>query len=89
MEKARQDAARKYSQPLIYMPTTAPFICDTCDCHVFHQYTMRIVGAIVEWINAAFIGQRAFLVPFIIQFPLHSQKKAYKDVRIQRGRFSL
>jgi UDP-2-acetamido-2-deoxy-ribo-hexuluronate aminotransferase len=21
----------------------APTICDVCDCHVFHQYTLRII----------------------------------------------
>jgi dTDP-4-amino-4,6-dideoxygalactose transaminase len=23
----------------------APSICDICDCHVFHQYTLRIIDA--------------------------------------------
>ena len=43
--KARQDAARKYSEilgknPNIWVPT----ICESCDCHVFHQYVIRIMN---------------------------------------------
>jgi dTDP-4-amino-4,6-dideoxygalactose transaminase len=43
--KARQDAARKYSAALKKQNIIAPSICDICDCHVFHQYTLRILDA--------------------------------------------
>ena len=43
--KARQDAARKYSLALsVNSNIWAPFICETCDCHVFHQYVIRIMN---------------------------------------------
>jgi dTDP-4-amino-4,6-dideoxygalactose transaminase len=44
--KARQDASRKYSAAFEgHKNIIAPSICDICDCHVFHQYTLRIVDA--------------------------------------------
>jgi hypothetical protein len=42
--RARQDASRKYSAAFEgHKNIVAPSICDICDCHVFHQYTLRIV----------------------------------------------
>jgi hypothetical protein len=41
--RARQDASRKYSAAFEGHKNIAPSICDICDCHVFHQYTLRIV----------------------------------------------
>ena len=47
----RRNAARKYTQAFagidnIMTPSGSckdeTSICDTCDCHVFHQYTLRI-----------------------------------------------
>ena len=51
--KARQNAARKYNAAFkaienITTPKTVngcDGICNDCDCHVFHQYTLRIQGA--------------------------------------------
>ncbi|NNM19129.1 MAG: DegT/DnrJ/EryC1/StrS family aminotransferase, partial [Croceitalea sp.] len=49
----RRDAARKYtaafaSEENIITPTgfcdAGNSICDTCDCHVFHQYTLRVLN---------------------------------------------
>ena len=48
--KARRNAARKYNEafknhPKITTPsglTACDGICDTCDCHVFHQYTLNL-----------------------------------------------
>ena len=43
---ARQNAARKYTAALDgHKNIIAPSICDICDCHVFHQYTLRIIDA--------------------------------------------
>ncbi|WMW78171.1 DegT/DnrJ/EryC1/StrS family aminotransferase [Flavobacterium sp. 20NA77.7] len=84
--KARQDAARKYSLALglnanIWVPT----ICEACDCHVFHQYVIRILN-----------GKRDGLldhlqvkgIPCAIYYPipLHSQK-AYADTRYKEEDF--
>lgn len=83
----RRDAARYYNaafggHPLLTVPKTmrgCEGICDTCDCHVFHQYTLKVGGskrnALAEYLGAAGI-------PFGIYYPipLHRQK-AYADER--------
>jgi len=63
--KARQNAARKYNTAFkdITGITTPKLsagcdngICDACDCHVFHQYTLKVDGvdrdALVAHLNA-------------------------------------
>jgi dTDP-4-amino-4,6-dideoxygalactose transaminase len=60
-------------------------ICDTCDCHVFHQYTLKVGGGkrdgLADHLSAAGI-------PFGIYYPipLHRQK-AYLDSRYAEGDF--
>ena len=89
----RREAARAYNSafrnhPEITIPTTVrecEGICDTCDCHVFHQYTLRIGGGkrdgLAEHLAASGI-------PFGIYYPipLHRQK-AYLDKRYAEGDF--
>lgn len=90
--KARQDAARKYSKafkdcPSIITPDTTTEknciktcgMCATCDCHVFHQYTLRITNGKRDELAAKFQEEG---LPFGIYYPipLHLQK-AYKDER--------
>jgi len=42
--KARRDAARKYTEAFMSnKKIITPIVCDSCDCHVFHQYTLRVV----------------------------------------------
>ncbi|WP_288983048.1 DegT/DnrJ/EryC1/StrS family aminotransferase [uncultured Flavobacterium sp.] len=84
--KARQEAARKYSLALSKNPNIwAPFICDSCDCHVFHQYVIRILNGkrdgLLEHLQAKGI-------PCAIYYPipLHSQK-AYADSRYKEEDF--
>jgi UDP-2-acetamido-2-deoxy-ribo-hexuluronate aminotransferase len=84
--KARQDAARKYSLALSQNPNIwAPFICESCDCHVFHQYVIRILNGkrdgLLEHLQAKGI-------PCAIYYPipLHSQK-AYADIRYKEEDF--
>lgn len=91
--ESRRSAARKYSdalkgQPGLQLPVTvAPCdgICDTCDCHVFHQYTLRIGGgrrdALAQHLSK--LG-----IPFGIYYPipLHRQK-AYADGRYNEKDF--
>lgn len=77
---ARQDAARKYSAAFEgHSHIVAPMICDVCDCHVFHQYTLRIIDADR---NALMDHLMAKGIPCAIYYPipLHSQK-AYLDSR--------
>ncbi|MDH3699410.1 MAG: DegT/DnrJ/EryC1/StrS family aminotransferase [Flavobacteriaceae bacterium] len=91
----RRQAARFYSEKFknvkaIIVPkmvSGCEEICDACDCHVFHQYTLRITN-----------GQRDELsehlkekdIPFGIYYPvpLHLQK-AYADERYREEDFSV
>lgn len=90
---ARRAAARKYSsafanQPNIIVPTTVngcEGICSVCDCHVFHQYTLRITNgkrdALVKHLNENQIPCGVYY-----PIPLHKQK-AYVDERYREADF--
>jgi UDP-2-acetamido-2-deoxy-ribo-hexuluronate aminotransferase len=91
---ARRNAARKYTKALsgiknIITPTgfcdAGNTICDTCDCHVFHQYTLRIIDsnrdALVKHLNENGIPCGVYY-----PIPLHLQK-AYKDERYKEEDF--
>jgi len=93
--KARQEAAKEYTkafanQPAIVVPRTVSGcdgICNACDCHVFHQYTLKITN-----------GKRDALVKHLAEknipcgvyypIPLHKQK-AYEDERYDESDFSV
>ncbi len=82
----RREAARKYSMALADHPEiTTPLICDDCDCHVFHQYTLRLKevdrDALVKHLNAAGIPCGVYY-----PIPLHKQK-AYQDTRYKETDF--
>ncbi len=94
--KSRQSAAKKYSKALediesIITPKTVSKscegICDTCDCHVFHQYTLRIKGvdrdALVKHLNDKGIPCGVYY-----PIPLHRQK-AYSDERYKESDFEV
>ncbi|WP_264519705.1 DegT/DnrJ/EryC1/StrS family aminotransferase [Flavobacterium sp. N1994] len=84
--EARQNAARKYSSAFEgHKNIIAPTICDICDCHVFHQYTLRIIDADR---NALMEHLLAKGIPCAIYYPipLHSQK-AYLDSRYKEEDF--
>jgi len=84
--KVRQNAARKYSSAFEGNKNIiAPSICDICDCHVFHQYTLRIIDADR---NALMEHLLAKGIPCAIYYPipLHSQK-AYVDSRYKEEDF--
>ena len=84
--KARQNAARNYSSAFEgHKKIIAPSICDICDCHVFHQYTLRIIDADR---NALMEHLLAKGIPCAIYYPipLHSQK-AYVDSRYKEEDF--
>ncbi len=90
---SRRAAARSYTEALkgqshIITPKTVKCenqICDTCSCHVFHQYTLRITN-----------GKRDALVKHLAEndipcgvyypIPLHKQK-AYVDKRYNEADF--
>ena len=83
--KSRQDSARKYSEALkncnqIITPILSngcAEICGSCDCHVFHQYTIRILSKNRDELADYLLTQK---IPFGIYYPipLHKQK-AYKS----------
>lgn len=89
----RRDAARKYSEAFegqanIVVPKTVngcTDICVTCDCHVFHQYTLKITNgkrdALVKHLNENDIPCGVYY-----PIPLHRQK-AYLDDRYNEADF--
>ena len=83
---ARQNAARKYSKAFEgHKNIVAPTICDICDCHVFHQYTLRIIDADRDALMQHLLDND---IPCAIYYPipLHSQK-AYQDARYKEEDF--
>lgn len=83
---ARQNAARKYSAAFEgHKKIIAPTICGACDCHVFHQYTLRIIDADRNALMQHLLDNG---IPCAIYYPipLHSQK-AYKDSRYKEEDF--
>ena len=93
--KARRHAARKYNAAFknisqITTPKTVngcEGICDTCDCHVFHQYTLRVKNidrdALVKHLNDNQIPCGVYY-----PIPLHKQK-AYLDARYNEEDFTI
>ncbi|RTY95605.1 DegT/DnrJ/EryC1/StrS family aminotransferase [Flavobacterium sp. GSP27] len=84
--RARQDAARKYSAAFEgHKNIVAPTICSICDCHVFHQYTLRIIDADRNGLMQHLLEKG---IPCAIYYPipLHLQK-AYADSRYNEEGF--
>jgi len=93
--KARQNAAKKYNAAFkdeanIITPignSSCQGICDTCDCHVFHQYTLRLKNvdrdALVTYLNENDIPCGVYY-----PIPLHKQK-AYADDRYNEDDFKV
>jgi len=93
--KARRNAARKYNMafnghPNIVTPTglsACNSICDTCDCHVFHQYTLNLINVDRDALVAHLQEQN---IPCGVYYPipLHKQK-AYVDERYNEDDFKV
>ena len=93
--KARQNTARKYNlafkdHPNIITPKAGNgcvTLCDNCDCHVFHQYTLKLKNVdrdgLVDHLNAKGIPCGVYY-----PIPLHSQK-AYQDDRYDDKDFQI
>jgi dTDP-4-amino-4,6-dideoxygalactose transaminase len=91
----RREAARKYSkafagQKHILVPKTVngcDGICQSCDCHVFHQYTLRILNEkrdnLVQHLNENGVPCGVYY-----PIPLHRQK-AYLDKRYNEADFKV
>ena len=89
----RRASARKYnsyfasvsSLVLPKMSSGCEVICEQCDCHVFHQYTLRVTNgkrdALVQHLNDNGIPCGVYY-----PIPLHLQK-AYTDARYDEADF--
>ncbi len=94
---SRRNAARFYNtafanNPNIITPTTKSNntqncgqLCDTCDCHVFHQYTLQITNGKRDELHKHLLEKG---IPNAIYYPvaLHAQK-AYQDSRYKESDF--
>ncbi len=93
--KARQSAARKYNAAFknhanIITPKAGngcETICDNCDCHVFHQYTLKIQNADRDAL-AAHLQAKEIPCGVYYPIPLHKQK-AYVDDRYNDADFKV
>lgn len=92
--KARQRTAKKYNKAFenidnVVTPklsnSCGETICETCDCHVFHQYTLRLKQVdrddLVKYLNDKGIPCGVYY-----PIPLHRQK-AYEDKRYNEADF--
>ncbi|SNR66892.1 dTDP-4-amino-4,6-dideoxygalactose transaminase [Lutibacter agarilyticus] len=92
---ARRKAARFYNnafknaQNIVTpkMSNGCEFICDNCDCHVFHQYTLQILNGQRNELHQHLLDNG---IPNAIYYPvpLHSQK-AYADERYKEEDFKV
>lgn len=91
----RRLAASKYmvalkGHPEIILPRAAKNcegICEICDCHVFHQFTLRILGGKRDAL-AAHLNDKGIPHGIYYPIPLHRQK-AYVDERYQEADFTV
>ncbi|MBT8323770.1 MAG: DegT/DnrJ/EryC1/StrS family aminotransferase [Winogradskyella sp.] len=92
---ARRNAARKYNaafrdHPKITTPTgrtACKGICDTCDCHVFHQYTLVLKDTDRDAL-VAHLNEQGIPCGVYYPIPLHKQK-AYADERYIEADFKV
>ncbi|MBT8244317.1 DegT/DnrJ/EryC1/StrS family aminotransferase [Winogradskyella sp.] len=92
---ARRNAARKYNEAFKYHPnittpsglTECEGICDTCDCHVFHQYTLNLEGVDRDAL-VAHLNENGIPCGVYYPIPLHKQK-AYVDERYNEVNFEV
>ncbi len=92
--QARREAAKYYnngfsSNPNIVTPVAEKCgeICDTCNCHVFHQYTLKITNGKRDELHKHLLEKG---IPNAIYYPvpLHKQK-AYLDDRYREEDFKV
>lgn len=90
----RRRAAKYYNEgfkknPNIITPVTEKCgeICDTCNCHVFHQYTLKIANGKRDALHQHLVDKG---IPNAIYYPvaLHKQK-AYQDDRYKEADFTV
>lgn len=92
---ARRFAAKKYNEALkgtsnIVIPKTVndcEGICEECECHVFHQYTLRITNGKRDGL-VKFLNDNGIPCGVYYPIPLHRQK-AYLDERYNEADFPI
>ena len=92
---ARQQAARKFNAAFaghkkIVTPTgntNCNGICNNCDCHVFHQYTLRVLDTDRDAL-ASHLNEKGIPCGVYYPIPLHLQK-AYADSRYKEKDFGV
>ena len=94
---AQDNRQRKYNNafasisniitPKIAKNCSSEVLCDNCDCHVFHQYTLKVKNtdrdALVQHLNDNGIPCGVYY-----PIPLHKQK-AYRDNRYKEENFKI
>ena len=85
---ARRAAARKYSKAFeAEEKIITPYACDSCDCHVFHQYTLKLVDVDRDAL-VAHLQTNDIPCGVYYPVPLHLQK-AYTDDRYNEDDFKV
>ncbi len=93
--QARRNAAKKYNtafrtHPNLVIPksgTDCDNICDNCDCHVFHQYTLKLKNGHRDGL-VAHLNAKGIPCGVYYPIPLH-QQKAYKSKRYDEADFKV
>lgn len=94
--KARQLAAKRYNdafkdEPNIQTPVvvskSCDIICDSCDCHVYHQYTLKVKNTDRDAL-AKYLNDNGIPCGVYYPIPLHAQK-AYTDERYNEDDFKI
>lgn len=90
--EARRKAAKKYSKAFEGMKNIITPSCfcsegnsNDCDCHVFHQYTLRVLNTDRDAL-AKHLNENEIPCGVYYPIPLHLQK-AYKDERYKEENF--
>ncbi len=91
----RRASARRYNellanQPDIILPKTVQGcegVCSTCDCHVFHQYTLKITNGKRDGL-VQHLQSKGIPCGVYYPIPLHRQK-AYLDERYNEADFGV
>lgn len=96
---SRRDAARYYNNafknnPNIITPSTKSNatpncgeICEICDCHVFHQYTLKITNGKRDALHKHLL-ENGIANAIYYPVPLHAQK-AYMDKQYKEENFTV
>lgn len=94
--ESRREAARKYTsafegQANIITPTTCcnpnDAVCNPCNCHVFHQYTLKVIDTDRDAL-AQHLNDQGIPCGVYYPIPLHLQK-AYTDERYNEANFTV